>query len=150
MGWEDPLEKKTATHSSILAWKIPQTEEPGGQQSMELQRVRYNWAQKQNNKSLCEGCGCARNSPQTCFRYNLQSYSSSIGTSVPSPSSGQSLHPLGLIVSSQPSWPPGTLRPWTQHIVTDCPASQVSVFYTKLHIFLKTKTLFLHFCSPGT
>ena len=30
LGWEDPLEKELATHSSILAWKIPQTEEPGG------------------------------------------------------------------------------------------------------------------------
>ena len=30
LGWEDPLEKGTATHSSILAWKIPWTEEPGG------------------------------------------------------------------------------------------------------------------------
>ena len=30
LGWEDPLEKGTATHSSILAWRIPQTEEPGG------------------------------------------------------------------------------------------------------------------------
>ena len=46
--------------------------------------------------------------------------------------------------------PPRTLKPWTQHIVTDGPASQLSVFYTKLHIFLKTKTLFLHFCSLGT
>ena len=34
LGWEDPLEKETATHSSILAWKIPWTEEPGGLQSM--------------------------------------------------------------------------------------------------------------------
>ena len=33
LGWEDPLEKGVATHSSILAWKIPQTEEPGGLQS---------------------------------------------------------------------------------------------------------------------
>ena len=33
-GWEDPLEEKMATHSSILAWKIPQTEESGGLQSM--------------------------------------------------------------------------------------------------------------------
>ena len=33
LGWEDPLEKKMAIHSSILAWKIPQTEEPGGLQS---------------------------------------------------------------------------------------------------------------------
>ena len=34
LGWEDPLEKETATHSSILAWKIPWTEEAGGLQSM--------------------------------------------------------------------------------------------------------------------
>ena len=34
LGWEDPLEKETATHSNILAWKIPWTEEPGGLQSM--------------------------------------------------------------------------------------------------------------------
>ena len=38
LGWEDPLEKKMATHSSILAWKIPWTEEPGGLQSIELQK----------------------------------------------------------------------------------------------------------------
>ena len=42
LGWEDPLEKETATHSSILAWKIPWTEEPGGLQSRGLQRVRHN------------------------------------------------------------------------------------------------------------
>ena len=39
--WEDPLEKEMATHSSILAWKIPWTEEPGGLQSVESQRVRH-------------------------------------------------------------------------------------------------------------
>ena len=39
LGWEDPLEKEMATHSSTLAWKIPWTEEPGRLQSMELQRV---------------------------------------------------------------------------------------------------------------
>ena len=37
LGWEDPLEKTMATHSSTLAWKIPWTEEPGGLQSMGLQ-----------------------------------------------------------------------------------------------------------------
>ena len=36
-GWEDTLEKEMATHSSILAWRIPWTEEPGGLQSMGLQ-----------------------------------------------------------------------------------------------------------------
>ena len=38
LGREDPLEKEMATHSSILAWKIPWTEEPGGLQSMMLQK----------------------------------------------------------------------------------------------------------------
>ena len=41
LGWEDPLEKEMATHSSILAWTIPWTEEPGRQQSMGSQRVRH-------------------------------------------------------------------------------------------------------------
>ena len=39
LAWEDPLEEGIATHSSILAWRIPWTEEPGGLQSMRLQRV---------------------------------------------------------------------------------------------------------------
>ena len=42
LGQEDPLEKGMATHSSILAWEIPWTEEPGGLQSMGSQRVRHN------------------------------------------------------------------------------------------------------------
>ena len=42
LGWEDPLEKGMATHSSILAWRIPRTEEPGRLQSMGSQRVRHN------------------------------------------------------------------------------------------------------------
>ena len=42
LGQEDALEKGMATHSSILAWRIPWTEEPGGLQSVELQRVRHN------------------------------------------------------------------------------------------------------------
>ena len=41
LGWEDPLEKEMATHSSILAWKIPRTEEPGRLQSMGSQRIRH-------------------------------------------------------------------------------------------------------------
>ena len=42
LGWEDLLEKGKATHSSILAWRIPLMEEPGGLQSMGLQRVGHN------------------------------------------------------------------------------------------------------------
>ena len=44
LGWEDPLEKAMATHSTILTWKIPQREEPGGLQSMGLQRVGHDCA----------------------------------------------------------------------------------------------------------
>ena len=41
LGWEDPLEKEVAIHSSTIAWKIPWTEEPGRLQSMRSQRVRH-------------------------------------------------------------------------------------------------------------
>ena len=42
LGWEDPLEKEMATHSRILAWRIPWTEEPGGLWSIGLQRAGHN------------------------------------------------------------------------------------------------------------
>ena len=42
LGWEDPLEKDMATHSSILVWRIPWTKEPGRPQTMGLQRVGHN------------------------------------------------------------------------------------------------------------
>ena len=42
LGWEDPLEKEMATHSSILVWRIPWREEPGRLQSMGSQRVGHN------------------------------------------------------------------------------------------------------------
>ena len=48
MGWEDPLEEDMATHSSILAWKIPWTEEPDRLRVMGLQRVRWYWATELN------------------------------------------------------------------------------------------------------
>ena len=44
LGWEDPLEEEMATHSSILAWRIPWTGEPGRLQSKGSQTVRHNWA----------------------------------------------------------------------------------------------------------
>ena len=51
LGWKDPLEDNMTTHSSILAWRIPWTEEPGGLQCMGLQRVRHDgndWARTEN------------------------------------------------------------------------------------------------------
>ena len=58
LGQEDPLGKGMATHINILAWEIPWTEEPGGLQSMGLQRVGYNLVMKQQlvhyiRNSLC-------------------------------------------------------------------------------------------------
>ena len=44
LGWEDPLEEGMATHSSILAWRIPWTVKPGGLESMGSQKVRHDWS----------------------------------------------------------------------------------------------------------
>ena len=52
LDWEDTLEKEMATHSSILAGEIPRTEEPGGLQSIGLQRVEHNLATKKQKTSL--------------------------------------------------------------------------------------------------
>ena len=52
LGAEDPLEAEMATDSSVLAWRIPRTEEPGGLQSMEFQRIRHDLATKQRQHSL--------------------------------------------------------------------------------------------------
>ena len=52
---EDPLEKGMANHPSILAWRIPSVEEPGGLQSMGLQRVGHDWAT--NTFTLFKICG---------------------------------------------------------------------------------------------
>ena len=54
LGGKDPLEKEMATHSSILAWEIPLTAEPGRLQSIGSQRVRHNLATKQQKRG-CEG-----------------------------------------------------------------------------------------------
>ena len=50
LGQEDPLQEEMATLSSILAWRIPWTEDLGGPQSMGSQRVRHDWATEHNNK----------------------------------------------------------------------------------------------------
>ena len=50
LGQEDPLEKETATHSSILAWKIPRMEEPGRLQSKGSQRVGHDLATEQQQR----------------------------------------------------------------------------------------------------
>ena len=51
LGWEGPLEKGIVTHSSILAWRTPWTEEPGGLQSKELQRVGHDFMVNRSGNS---------------------------------------------------------------------------------------------------
>ena len=65
LGWEDPLEKEVATHSSILAWRIPWTEESGGVQSMGSQRVRHDLASKQQHFVTRDQA-----LPNLCFLFN--------------------------------------------------------------------------------
>ena len=50
LGWEEPLEEGMESHSSILAWRTPGTEEPGGLQSMGLQKIRHNLVTEQQQR----------------------------------------------------------------------------------------------------
>ena len=50
LGREDPLEEEMTTHSSVLAWRIPWTEKPGGLQSIGSQRVGHDWAYTRNHR----------------------------------------------------------------------------------------------------
>ena len=78
LGWEDLLEKEREIHSSILAWKIPWMEEPGGLQSKGSQRVRHDWATSLNygggnedNGDLLQKVPCmphCTQCPQPCSR----------------------------------------------------------------------------------
>ena len=54
-GWQDPLEKGTANHASVLAWEMPWTEEPGGLPSKGLQRIRHNVVTKQQQQTDLNG-----------------------------------------------------------------------------------------------
>ena len=58
LGWEDPLEKEMTTYFSILAWRIPWTEEPGRLQSMGLQTVGHNLAAEQQQQGCYDHLHC--------------------------------------------------------------------------------------------
>ena len=66
LGWEDLLEKETATHSSILAWKIPWTKETGRLQSMGLQRITHDWVASLSRAS--QVALVIKNLPANCRR----------------------------------------------------------------------------------
>ena len=72
LSWQDPLEKGMATHSSILAWRIPWTEEPAGPQSMGSQRVRHNWVANLYTYSI----SCGREKTSNTKYSNSTSYTS--------------------------------------------------------------------------
>ena len=66
LGGEDTLEKETTTHSSIVAWRIPWTGEPGGLQSMGSQRIRHNWVTWHPTPVLLPGKSHGRRSLVGC------------------------------------------------------------------------------------
>ena len=72
LGWEDPLEKEMATHSSILAWKIPWTGDPGRLQSIQSQRARHDWVTSLHRafKNSELSCPCLLRWP-TCCPWNV-------------------------------------------------------------------------------
>ena len=67
LGQEDPLEEGKATHSSVLAWRFPRIDEPGGLQSIGLQRVGHNW-----NVWACMHTTCGKESTCQCRRCKRQ------------------------------------------------------------------------------
>ena len=78
LSWEGPLEKGMATHSSILAWRVPWTEQPGGPQSMTSQRTRHAWVTttfsfqrlvhtNPNGKTLTASQAPCESAPHTCI-----------------------------------------------------------------------------------
>ena len=76
LGQEDPPKEEMATHSSILAWKTPWTEEPGRLQSMGLERVRHHWETKHRKEAVSKGRerGGSLTTPWQLFYYLINSY----------------------------------------------------------------------------
>ena len=70
LGWEDPLEEGMTTQSSILAWRIPLTEEPGGLQSVGLQRAGYDWVTKHTYTPTISGVEHPMSLFTSFMRYN--------------------------------------------------------------------------------
>ena len=66
LGWEDLLKEGMATHSSVFAWRIPWTEEPGGLQSMGSQRLGHDWVTKHSTVLIKESSGVKRLEQQGC------------------------------------------------------------------------------------
>ena len=78
LGREDPLEEEMATHSSILAWEIPWTKDPGGLQSMGSQRVGHVWATNTKMLKSYRICNYTRNQYQKIFENNPHIFESNV------------------------------------------------------------------------
>ena len=102
LGWEDPLEKGMTAPSSILAWRIPWTEEPGGLQSMGSRRVRHHWAMTTYRHTP---------GPRMLTSSSASSRPQSKGLPFTLPSSF-------LLFSSQPSCSNGPQTEWLTHMWT--------------------------------
>ena len=114
LGQEDPLEKDLATHSSILAWRIPWTEEPGGLHSMGLQELDTTWRLNHHvgisflNLWIFFALGLAMETTNTDLKKKKFIHSFFFGNIVSSlQCGGSSLQPAGFSVVA-----PGTWSPW--------------------------------------
>ena len=130
LGWEVPLEKEMATHSSTLAWKISWMEEPGRLQSMKSQRVGHDWA-----TSLCCPHPCLQADPQGGSRGRVLApslpLSNKTGSQTPERwlqlhrgcgitvdvASGRSSFSLGGAVSSTAKWGPQPHQSFFCHVI---------------------------------
>ena len=92
--WEDPLQEGMATHSSILAWRITWTEEPGGLQSTRLQGVRHDWA----------AIAAAAKSLQSCPTLCDPTDGSPIGSPVPGILPARTLEWVAISFSNAGKW----------------------------------------------
>ena len=91
LGWEDPLEKGMTTNSSILAWRIPWTEEPGGLQCIGLQRVGHDWAS--NTFTFTDILNkCCFEGKDLLWDYMILAYSQFASSRFPSSHSPSDLH----------------------------------------------------------
>ena len=101
LGWEDPLEEGMATYSSILAWRMPMTEEPGGLQSTGLQRVRHNWVTKHITAYMY---AAAAKSLQSCQTLRNPTDGSPPGSPVPGILKARTLEWVAIFFSNAWKW----------------------------------------------
>ena len=146
LGQEDPLEKEMATHSSILAWEIPWTEEPGWLWSMGSQRVGHDWATAAAAKSLqscptlCDPIDAAHQAPPS-LGFSRQEHWSGLPFPSPMHESEKWKWSRSVVSDSKRTHglqPTRVLRPW------DFPGKSTGV---GCHCLLWTEQLNNNYCT---